>query len=170
MEELQAISDTAKRTLWRVITPVFPYVRDTLLYCGIFYHEGRQEYHVGWLREDREFNDFLDYLARKGFANHFVAWVDTDEVISLRKLVNFHWQYHLRVFSDGEVRGHYEKTPEGNPIAHFLEFGMEQRRGEFFGFLGDWVCHSRYPRRVARSSANMKKTRERVKSVLLGGK
>lgn len=69
----------------------------------------------------------------------FIAWVDKDEAISTRKLDGFDFQYHLRVFKDGEVRGHYEKTPERHPIDHFLDRGMEPRRKEFLEILGDWI-------------------------------
>jgi hypothetical protein len=54
-------------------------------------------------------------------------------------LVDFKHQYHLRVFKDGEVRGHYEYTPECHPIWHLQKVGQEPRREELLGFLGDWI-------------------------------
>ena len=126
-----------------MITPIFPYLRDGLLSLGILHHEGRQRYPLGWIPRGRSINELVEYLAQKGFENHFIAWVDTDEVVSLRKLSNFHWQYHVRIYRDGEIRGHYELTPEAHPIAHFKERGMESRREEFLGFLDEWVVESR---------------------------
>src|SRR3989344_3369309 len=136
---LHLFVDVCKKSAWRIITPAFPYARDSLVKLGILHHEGRQRYLLGWISRGRTIEGLIEHLARKGFANHFVAWVDTDESVSLRKLTNFHWQYHLRVYTDGEIRGHYELTPEAHPIAHFKEIGMEPRREEFLEFLGDWL-------------------------------
>lgn len=135
--------DTCKKSAWRAITPVFPHVRDGLVKLGVIYHEGRQRYPLGWIPRNRSIRELIEHLAEKGFSNHFVAWVDDDEFVSLRKLTDFHSQYHLRIFGDGEIRGHYERTPEAHPIAHFLESGMEARREEFLKFLEGWVVDSK---------------------------
>ena len=82
------------------------------------------------------------YLLSQGFANHFIAWKDDDQVFSLRKCVDFERQYHLRIFSDGEVRGHFETTPEAHPTMHMKEIGMEARREDFLRYLGDWIIPS----------------------------
>ncbi len=137
------LTDRCKKSAWRLITPAFPYVRDGLIKLGIISHEGRQRYLLGRISCGRTVEGLIGYLAQKGFANHFVAWVDTDEWVSLRRLADFHWQYHLRVFKDGEIRAHYELTPEAHPIAHFKEVGMEPRREEFLEFLGDWLEESK---------------------------
>ena len=85
-------------------------------------------------------DDFLQYLIDNGWWNHFIAWTDEDQIISLRRLESFTWQYHLRIFRDGEVRGHYEYTPEAHPKWHLQEVGMEPRSEDFKKFLGDWVA------------------------------
>jgi predicted hydrolase (HD superfamily) len=110
-----------------------------LLTCKIIRHEGRQSYVLGHLTEGRTVEDFLDYLKTKDFLNHFIAWKDDGEIVSVRRLVDFERQYHLRVFIDGEVRGHYEYTPESHPIWHMKEVGQENSREDFLDFLGDWV-------------------------------
>ncbi len=138
-----SLVDSCKKRVWRVITPVFPDLRDGLLKIGIIHHKGRQQYPLGWIPHNRSMRELIEHLANKGFANHFVAWVDADESISLRKLIDFHWQYHLRIFGDGEIRGHYERTPEAHPIAHFLESGQEAKREEFLKFLEGWVVDSK---------------------------
>ncbi|MEK7539337.1 MAG: hypothetical protein AAB595_01725, partial [Patescibacteria group bacterium] len=79
-----------------------------------------------------------------GFGNHFIAWDDQAQVLSWRKLINFQEQYHLRVFSDGEIRGHFEYTPEAHPIQHFDEKGESFHRAEFLKFLGDFVTPEKY--------------------------
>lgn len=79
-----------------------------------------------------------------GFGNHFVAWVDEGQVLSWRKLVDFNNQYHLRVFNDGELRGHFEYTPEGHPIDHFVEKGEKEAQIDFLKFLGEFVVSQKY--------------------------
>ncbi len=137
-----SLIDMCKKILWRIITPVFPYARDYLVKIGLKYHEGRQPYRLGWIRKNRMVSEFLEHAAKRGFANHFVAWIDEGEIYSLRKLENFHWQYHLRIFRDGEIRGHYERTPEAHPIAHFKGDGMEPRREELLAVLDGWISAS----------------------------
>lgn len=124
---------------WGIITPIFPYVRDTLLFLRIIKHEGRQRYILGNLAPGRTTKGLQEHLLQEGFHNHFLAWVDDDEVLSLRRCEDRKYQYHLRIFKDGEVRGHYERTPESNIIDHFMEWSMEERREIFLSFLGDWV-------------------------------
>jgi hypothetical protein len=99
----------------------------------------RQNYVLGRLRRDKKVSEFLQYLAGIGFFNHFIAWEDDGQVASLRKLVDFKWQYHLRVFKDGEVRGHYELTPESHPFKHYKKRGQVPHREEFMMFVGDWI-------------------------------
>lgn len=133
------VIDRAKYHFWRGIYPVYGNLRDGLLALRILHHEGRQQFLLGTLAPGRKMEDFLKYLESQGCGNHFVEWIDQDEFIALRKLNGFHYQYHLRIFKDGEVRGHYEYTPEYRPIWHFTEHGMEERREEFMRLLGDWI-------------------------------
>lgn len=44
-----------------------------------------------------------------------------------------------RVFADGEVRGHYEYTPECAPLSHMKKIGMEDRRHEFLALMSDRI-------------------------------
>lgn len=74
-----------------------------------------------------------------GFGNHFVAWQDNGQVLSWRKLKNFDYQYHIRVFKDGEIRGHYEYTPESKPLDHFIEIGEMPRLKDFKKFLSGYM-------------------------------
>jgi hypothetical protein len=128
-----------KYVFWKSITPGYTWGRHTLENLGVIHHEGRQRYVIGTLREDRTLADFLHYIEAGGFANHFIAWDDDDQIVSVRKLVDFEWQYHLRIFKDGEVRGHFEYTPESHPLWHLKEKNMQQRSDEFLDFVGDWV-------------------------------
>jgi hypothetical protein len=128
-----------KYVIWKVISPGYEWGLNTLLWLGVLHHEGRQNFVLGHLAPGVKLDDFLHYIETQQFGNHFVAWTDDDQVISLRRLDGFKYQYHLRVFQDGEVRGHYEYTPEAHPKWHLQEVGFEERRGDFLRFLGDWI-------------------------------
>lgn len=136
--------DHLKQIVWRMLYPVFPLLKFSL---SVF-HAGRQRYHLGWLAPGKSLEDLKAHLAKQGFGNHFVAWDDSGQVLSWRKFDGFDWQYHLRVFDDGEIRGHYEKTPESAPIDHFSETGEEPRTPEFLAFFGDLITHKRHITRL----------------------
>lgn len=131
--------DRAKYFVWRLVFPG-PYgkARDGLLSMKLIKHSGRQPYLIGKLDRDKT-ESFLKHLKDKGFGNHFVAWEDDDEIIGLRKLDGFDHQYHIRIFKDGEVRGHYEYTPESHCILHLKKIGNEERREYFSKLLDGWL-------------------------------
>ncbi len=131
----ESLYDRFKYVFWRLYTPYHPLVRDTALILGIVEHRGRQDFVLGKVTPDLSVEEFINFVIGLGFKNHFIAWKDTDELVSLRYAKNFVYQYHLRVYKDGEVRGHYEYTPECRPIYHMREVGMEDRRDEFLKFL-----------------------------------
>jgi hypothetical protein len=128
-----------KLRFWRWLTPHFPKIRDFLLRHRVIWHHGRQDYRLGKIVPHKTPDELIIHLSSHGFGNHFVAWVDEGQLVSLRKLDNYRYQYHLRIFDDGEIRGHYELNPEYKAIPHFLEWGMEDRRQEFLIFLTEWV-------------------------------
>jgi hypothetical protein len=97
---------------------------------------------MGTLNPSRSVREFVTFLVGQGFGNHFIAWRDTDELVSLRKTVGFRYQYHVRVFEDGEVRCHYEYTPEYRPFRHLIQIGFEDRTPEFMEILRDWIVPS----------------------------
>ncbi|MGD1003120.1 MAG: hypothetical protein ABR884_00905 [Minisyncoccia bacterium] len=129
----------SKYMFWKVIYPVHGTGRDVFLSLGILHHEGKQNYLMGHLAPGRSMEDFVTYLAAQGFLNHFVSLKDDDEIVSVRRVMDFEHQYHLRVFKSGEVRGHFEYTPESHPKWHMEKVGQEARRDDFLAALGDWV-------------------------------
>lgn len=131
--------DRLKYWFWKVYTPFHTPVRDTSIYFGIIKHEGRQDFLLGTVKPGRSVYELISFLISKGFGNHFIAWKDAGEVVSLRRAVGFKYQYHLRIFNDGEVRCHYEYTPECHPVLHLREVGMESKATEFRNLLQDWV-------------------------------
>ena len=138
--------DKIKQKIWRFIYKFFPAWQENLLRWGVIWHEkSRQRYHIGWLAPGRSLEELKKYLSEKyGFGNHFIAWIDDGQVLGWRKLPNFREQYHLRVFNDGEIRGHFEFTPEAHPIKHFKEIGEKECRDDFLKFLGDFVIQEKH--------------------------
>ena len=111
----------------------------------IWHDKERQRYHLGWLARGKTLEELKKHLHDKwGFDNHFIAWSDSSQVLSWRKLLDFNHQYHLRVFADGEIRGHFEFTPEAHPIAHFDEKGEQEKKDDFLKFLGEFVTQEKY--------------------------
>lgn len=130
-----------QQKFWSYLYPIFPQLEHHL----VFLHEKkRQKYHIGWLAPHHNLAGLKKHLSSKwGFGNHFVAWEDTNQVLSWRKLTTFKEQYHIRVYSDGEIRGHFEYTPEAAPIRHFFSKGRAKTR-DFLGFLDTFVTTKPY--------------------------
>jgi hypothetical protein len=138
--------DKVKQKIWSSFYGLFLPTRKVFLKMGIIWHKkGRQKYHIGWLAPGRTLEELKKHLHDQwGFGNHFIAWIDEDQVLSWRKLMDFQDQYHLRVYKDGEICGHFEYTPEAHPIEHMEEKGESFHRGEFLKFLGDFVVQKKY--------------------------
>ena len=135
-----------KKTIWKHLYRYFPWVQKHFLKWHLVWHEkGRQPYHIGWLAPGKTLEELEKHLHNEwGFGNHFVAWKDNGQVLSWRKLENFDNQYHIRVFKDGEIRGHYEYTPESRPIEHFTEINEQPRFEDFKKFLEDYAVKKKY--------------------------
>ena len=140
MEKPQYFLDKIKYYIWRyIISPVFPYVRNIFLRLHVLYHNERQPYHVGFLAPEKSVEDFKKFLIdQKGFFNNKIAWVDTDEVLSVRLFDGYDYQYHVRLFKDREIRAHYEKTPEIHPFKHFFRKTFEPKTEHVKEILGEW--------------------------------
>ena len=138
--------DKIKQRIWHFIYKFFPTFQKAFLKLHLIWHKDkRQRFHIGWLTSGKTLEELKNHLHTKwNFGNHFIAWRDSEQVLSWRKLEDFNHQYHLRVFYDGEVRGHYEYTPEGHPLKHFSEKGEDFHRKEFLKFLGDFVTQKKH--------------------------
>lgn len=139
----RSFSDRLKYIFWRLYTPFHPLVRDGALMFGIIEHAGRQNFFLGHIAPSETIRTFVSSLTKYGYGNHFIAWKDEGEVISLRHIVDFDHQYHIRIFEDGEVRAHYEYTPESHPIWHMTEVGCERRREYFLQLFGNRLVTDR---------------------------
>jgi hypothetical protein len=121
-----------KYGLWRIYTPLHPFVRDSAVAFKIITPPAkRQNFLIGKLSPGTSIDTAIKHLVSKGYANHFIAWKDNGQAVSLRRVVGFEYQYHVRIFFDGEIRGHYEYTPECYPILHYKAVGQEARTAEF---------------------------------------
>ena len=138
--------DKIKQDIWNFIYKFFLPLRKLLLNMGLVWHKkGRQRYHIGWLAPGKTLMELKSHLHDKwGFGNHFIAWIDEDQVLSWRKLTDFEDQYHLRVYKDGEICGHFELTPEAHPLEHLEEKGEINKREDFLKFLGSYVTQEKH--------------------------
>ncbi len=134
-----SFADKIKYCFWRVYTPFHPTVRDFCLAVGIVKHSGRQNFFVGYVAPGQSLDDVVSHLISRGYGNHFIAWKDDGELVSLRRVIDFKMQYHIRIFQDGEIRGHYEYTPECHPILHFKAVDEQECKEEFLKALDDKV-------------------------------
>ena len=108
-----------KKKIWRINYKIYSPLRETILFLGLWKHSGRQEFHIGYIKNNLDLKFIINFLKNKGFEPSICSWKDDGEVLSLRKCKD-KYQYHLRLFSNGEIRGHYEYSPEGNPMGHLL--------------------------------------------------
>lgn len=136
-----SIFDHSKKYVWKAIYPVFPYFRNLLTFLHIAHHaeDNQRNFHLGFLHPDKTVHELIDHLSLHGFRGHVVEWIEKGQVASMRKLDSFHHQYHIRIYSDGEVCGHYEHTPESKPIKHLRGSFLEPRREDFLGVIGEWL-------------------------------
>lgn len=119
--------------LWQVayvVVPPFHRIMEALRL-----HKGRQPWIVGSLKSKDSIEDVRKYLFTRGFEPAILAWRDDNQVISMRRIHNKIFQYHVRVHDDGEVRAHYEYASEAKPIDHILGKDMEPRKEFFISLL-----------------------------------
>jgi hypothetical protein len=143
---------TLPQLLFRIfIRPVFPFGQWLFRVSGLVREaksvEGayrRQPYLIGVLKDPSDVKSVETQLGTHGFFPNRVAFIESGQVLSMRRLADDHAdrQYHIRVFSDGEVRGHYEYTPEDRPFAHLNEELYEPRKEAFLPWLGNLLKDS----------------------------
>jgi len=134
--------DYIKKIFWTLSLPFFPYIRNLTRKLGYNPYPQRQPYLLGYLSPEKTPEEFKKYLKEKGFKRNIIAWIDNGELLSLRLLENFRYQYHIRLFNDGEIRGHHELTPEFSPFGHLHDEDTNEKREEFKKILGDWLTDS----------------------------
>jgi hypothetical protein len=105
---------------WKIIYFIYPPILRILEKLG--FHKGRQLYLIGILDKNKiSPKNFEEYLKDLGYEKAILAWKDDGEIFSLRKINNYNFQYHIRLFDNDEIRCHYEYSSEANPIKHVME-------------------------------------------------
>ncbi|MFZ2189377.1 MAG: hypothetical protein WA057_02385 [Candidatus Magasanikiibacteriota bacterium] len=133
------IINFAKKIFWILISPFFPICRDLAKKLGYHPYPPRQNFHLGYLRAGVDKTELEEYLKQHNFKINKVAWVDDEEILSVRRMDGFEHQYHIRLFADSEIRGHYELSPEYSPIGHLHDVGTIPKIEDFKKFLGDYL-------------------------------
>ncbi|MFA6461270.1 MAG: hypothetical protein WCV90_03305 [Candidatus Woesearchaeota archaeon] len=113
---------------------IYKISRNLSLFLHLVKHSGRQEFHIGWTNN---LSTLSTHLIKNGFEPSHYAWIDQDEVLSLRKIDKNKFQYHLRLYSDGEIRGHHEYAPDRCPLKHYYEHKFEARKEDFKRIIGN---------------------------------
>lgn len=125
------------RFFWDIAYRVWPPCIRTAEIFG--FHDFRQKYLLGQLNANYNKEELITLLLAEGFEPAIIAWRDPGEVLSMRKIHNGIFQYHIRLFIDGEIRAHYEYSPESHPLDHFLEAKFEPKTEFFTKLLGSYL-------------------------------
>lgn len=130
----------AQQRFWDFLYPVFPYCERIARPFKWLKANRRQNFLLGHLSPETTLDAFREHLRTRWQFEHVIAaWVERGQVLSWRRRISFEYQYHIRVYDDGEVRGHYEYTPEAAPARHMFAIGQEKRADDFRTFLGRHV-------------------------------
>lgn len=116
---------------------VFPLMRG--LYRLFGFEFDVRDFIQGKLKEEINLSDFKAYLHELGFEKNRLAWICKNEVLNLRKKLSDGKQYHIRVFKDRTVNGHYEWAPEFAPVLHWYQSLMKPKRSHFKRILGNFL-------------------------------
>lgn len=135
-----------------VVQPIFPFLQWLGRVSGIFTEaktvEGphrRQPFRIGVLTSLISLPEVEKHLTQQGFVKNPIAYPDPGQLLSMRRLddASPDTQFHIRIFRDAEVRGHYEFTPEDHPFAHLNETLFEARTADFHRWMGDYLEHEK---------------------------
>ncbi len=131
------ISYYSGKFFWKIIYVIWlPFLR---LIEMLKIHNSRQKYLLGHLSTNFNKGNLTKLLLEQGFEFDIIALKDPGQILGMRKLNTPLYQYHIRLFIDGEIRGHYEYSPEARPIAHSFETGIEPRKDFFENLLGEYI-------------------------------
>lgn len=125
------------RILWTIAYKVWPPIIRGAEKFGL--HDFRQKYLLGHLNAKYNSENLENLLFRHGFENALIAWCDPGEVLSMRLIHKEIYQYHIRLFKDGEIRAHYEFTPESHPYDHFMEAHFNPETEYYKKLLGEFL-------------------------------
>ena len=125
------------KSFWNFAYKVWPSCIRTAEILG--FHGFRQHYLLGHLNSHYNKENFEQFLLGAGFEPTVIAWCDPGEVLSVRRIDKGIFQHNVRLFIDGEIRAHYEYSPESHPIDHFWEALFEPETEFFKKLLGEYL-------------------------------
>ncbi len=128
------------KLIWRIVYKVWPPVLRVLE--RLKFHNYKQPWVLGCLKDGYSEKDLRELLIENGFEDAILTWKDPGEVLGMRKVDKKVFQYHIRLFDNGEIRGHYEYSSEGHPWNHSIEKGMKPCREYFEKLLGEMLDRS----------------------------
>ncbi len=128
--------------LERCVRPFFPFLEPL---ARPLRTDSRQDFLLGVLAAGVSVQEVVNHLKTQGFEHAFYAWIDDGQCASLRKMDGVAFQYHVRTFNDGEVRGHYEYAPEYAPIKHLRRLNRESRVAIFQTILESHIAPCTHP-------------------------
>ena len=122
-----------------MIYSFYPPVLRVLEKVGI--HSGRQDFLIGKI-DIEQLPAIKKNLQTRGFEDCILSWKDTDEILNVRKTEFQEFQYHLRIYDDGEVRAHWEYSSEGSPFGHIFNAKVIDKKEYFQDLLQDFLLPS----------------------------
>ncbi len=128
-------SHYSQKFFWKIIYIIWPPVLRLIEFLKL--HNSRQKYILGHLASNFNKETLTQFLLAQDFEFDVIAYKDPGQILGMRRLDTPLYQFHIRLFSDGEIRGHYEYSPEAKPIAHSFEKGIEPRTDYFKRILGE---------------------------------
>jgi hypothetical protein len=126
------------KVVWKINYKIYPYLRDFILFTRLWKHTGRQNYHLGYVKDNISEKEIMKKFNKFGFEHSICSWIDDGEVLSMRKIKG-DFQYHIRLFNDGELRGHYEFSPERSPIGHLSEKVFLPKKNYFLNIINELI-------------------------------
>ncbi len=136
--DMKNIRTLAQLAFLIFVRPIFPLGQWLVFQLGIFKNPKEpQPFFLGYLKEGITVELARQHLLGQGFFMNRVAYFDPGQMLSMRRLDEElpDRQYHLRIFDNGEVRGHYEYTAEDKPWRHLNEEILEARKEIF----NEWI-------------------------------
>lgn len=125
-----------RKFIRRYLSLAFPWLRKKFWFLRTLRYKGREDYIIWNLCDSISIAEAKTALEKLWFQEYAVAWIDIWEVLGMRKNDWFEYQYHIRLFNDGEVRWHYELTPEYARFRHFFDFYKIEKKSDFIGMIG----------------------------------
>ena len=126
--------------VWNIVYAVQPYALKVLKAVGI--HPKEHPFVLGRLDPRYTPKQLKALLESHGFEDDILSWKDSGQILSMRKVHEHEFQWHLRLRRNGEIRGHYEYAPEGSVLKHDLGRVFKADRHFFVSVLGEYLIPS----------------------------